>query len=176
MADTKRILTALQALLHDNDNYEITAQDVRDFLVSVYGNWASKTITFADSPYAVTADDVSLMIDASGGPVVVDLPTGADQDGKVLFVKKIDTTTNLVTINRGGSDTIENLLTKYLTLPYDGLLLVKNGANWASILATSVSSPNTLRVDILGSDIGGDGTMFHPYRTIVHACSTILDS
>lgn len=37
MADTRRTLAALQTLLADNTSGDISAQDIRDFLVSVYG-------------------------------------------------------------------------------------------------------------------------------------------
>lgn len=45
MADTARTLSALQTLLADNSSGDISAQDVRDFLVSVYASvpsWADR--------------------------------------------------------------------------------------------------------------------------------------
>ena len=43
MADTIRTRAALQSLLADNVNGDISAQDIRDFLVSTY-NWVNATI------------------------------------------------------------------------------------------------------------------------------------
>jgi len=55
MADTVRTLAALQALLADNATGEISPQDLRDMLVSVYGSeWMS---ALAVTPSGVTAID-----------------------------------------------------------------------------------------------------------------------
>lgn len=43
MADTIRTLSALQTLLANNTAGDISAQDVRDFLVSAFGTWSSYT-------------------------------------------------------------------------------------------------------------------------------------
>lgn len=46
MVDTVRTLAALQALLADNTAGDISAQDVRDFLVSVYPSFETYTPTW----------------------------------------------------------------------------------------------------------------------------------
>lgn len=74
MADTVRTLTALQALLPDNTDGDISAQDVRDFLVSAFGPYrvllseteitssvTDETITDIDQSYLdllIVAEDV----------------------------------------------------------------------------------------------------------------------
>lgn len=50
MADTRRALSALVAILNDNTSGDISAQDVRDVLVSVDGENSVQTGTFASIP------------------------------------------------------------------------------------------------------------------------------
>lgn len=65
MADTRRTLAALQALLADNTSGDISAQDVRDFLVSAIGANVLQTGVLASLPAAdQLAGDLYLPTDA----------------------------------------------------------------------------------------------------------------
>jgi hypothetical protein len=66
MADTKRSLTALQALLADNTSGDISPQDVRDFLVTALGT--AGAITWLDNSTAqslTVAGGVTKIINAA---------------------------------------------------------------------------------------------------------------
>lgn len=140
MADTPRGLTALQSLLADNITGDIGAQDVRDFLVSVYGRWRSKSIVNGDSPYAIGNDDVTIAANATAGAISITLPTGSDHDDRSLFIKKTDSSANAITINRAGADTIEGQTSYTLSRQYSGVLLVKVSTLW---MAIGVKTPMT---------------------------------
>ncbi len=91
MADTVRTFAALQALLADNVTGDISPQDVRDFLASVY-NWVNASagggnISYAGGEVHIGADDTTQAIlklygGASGVP------------GKLLLYNAANTDTN----------------------------------------------------------------------------------
>jgi hypothetical protein len=54
MADTQRSLAALQTLLADNTTQQISAQDVRDFLVSALGGYGSIRVIDGATPQGVS--------------------------------------------------------------------------------------------------------------------------
>lgn len=63
MADTQRNLDALQTLLADNSTGEISPQDLRDMLVSLYPGHAHASIT---TPAATTLSDTSTWVQVAG--------------------------------------------------------------------------------------------------------------
>lgn len=131
MADVKKSLSALQALFADNLIGNISAQDLRDFLVSVYGNVYS--VTVASSTYSVQDNDVLIELNAASNNIAVTLPTGTAYDDRMLLFKRSDVTANTVTITRGGTDTIEGGTSIALTYQYAGLILVKKGTVWLKV-------------------------------------------
>lgn len=69
----------------------------------------SKTILFAQSPYTVLSSDQQLLVNTTGGAIVLNLPTiGGDVNTltKINIVDSGNAGTNSITINRGGSNTI----------------------------------------------------------------------
>jgi hypothetical protein len=66
-----------------------------------------KFIEGADSPYGVLSNDITLLVDTSASAVTLNLPAGVE--GRRITVKHIAGTasTESITINRNGSDTIE---------------------------------------------------------------------
>lgn len=77
------------------------------------------TVNFAVSPFALTADGAGLVIvDASAGNVVLNLPAANVFAALRFQIKRIDATANTVTINRAGADTIDGATN--VTLPGQG--------------------------------------------------------
>jgi len=74
MADTKRLLSALQTLLADNTDGLISAQDLRDMLVSVMGSQVVHTVTANTGP---AADHDIVLVDATADNLVITLPAAA---------------------------------------------------------------------------------------------------
>ncbi len=55
------------------------------------------------SDYTITVSDHVILVDASGGAVIITLPVLADiPDEKMYHIKKIDSSGNTVTIAQGG--------------------------------------------------------------------------
>lgn len=94
---------------------------------------ATAVKTSTNSPYAASAGDL-VPVDASIAAVTVTLPTAPADKTKVL-VKKIDSSTNAVTINAGGSDVFNKTggtTTTSLTLQNQAISLqyTATGAIW----------------------------------------------
>jgi hypothetical protein len=55
----------------------------------------SKTV---NSNYTILVSDGTILVDASGGPVSITLPTAASANGLIFNIKKIDSSANAVTL------------------------------------------------------------------------------
>ena len=77
--------------------------------------------------YSITANDATVLVDASGGAVTVTLP--APIAGRKYVVKKIDGTVNAVNI-AGGGNNIDGIATQSTTNPHQTFVLQSDGTNW----------------------------------------------
>lgn len=87
------------------------------------------TITITASTTLTTAQTV-VLCDTSGGDIVVTLPAVSGHDGTRYFIKKIDGSGNIVTIDGNGAETIDEVLTKVISTQYDSLEIVCDGSEW----------------------------------------------
>ncbi len=71
--------------------------------------------------------------DASSAAFTVTLPAAASHDGRVIYVKKTDSSSNAVTIDGNGSETIDGATTVDVLLQYECLQLVCNGTGWSVV-------------------------------------------
>jgi hypothetical protein len=70
-----------------------------------------------------------VLVDASGGDVVVTLPTAVGITGRSYEIKKTDTSVNTVTVDGDGTETIDGELTQ--DVPYLATIVVRSdGSNW----------------------------------------------
>lgn len=105
---TKRKLSELFALLADNTTGDISPQDIRDSIKSVYGGWETTQITTSIS---LSSDEVCILASDVGTPVDIQLPvissddgSGGDYHGKLYIVKNIYGSD--VTLKIGVGDTV----------------------------------------------------------------------
>lgn len=108
-------------------------------LTSDGADWSAEG---ADRPYAtaaktadytVTTADIgkTITVDATSAAVTVTLPTVASAaDGFVVTIKRIDASTNAVTIDGNGSETIDGATTLVLSTQYEAAQLRCNGTAW----------------------------------------------
>jgi hypothetical protein len=92
------------------------------------GPSASKTTT-----YVATAEDFTLLCDATGGAFSVTLPAAASSTGRTYFIKKTDASANAVTIDANGAETIDGATTLLLEDQYEGALIRCNGTAWSVV-------------------------------------------
>jgi hypothetical protein len=92
----------------------------------------AKDITYAakTAAYTLTNSDEAITCDASSAAFTVTLPTAVGISGRVYYIKKIDSSFNIVTIDANGTETIDGALTKKLATQYESIKLMSNGANW----------------------------------------------
>ena len=80
--------------------------------------------------YTATVNDSIIVVDASGGPVTINLPAAASAKGHIYHIKKTDGSANALIIDANASETIDNALTMTTTTQYHAFSLVSDGANW----------------------------------------------
>ncbi len=84
----------------------------------------------------VTADttlvdsDVVVLCNGTSPGITITLPTAVGREGKIFYVKKIDSSGNSVTIEGDGSETIDNQLFQLLSSQYDAVEVVSDGSEW----------------------------------------------
>lgn len=67
---------------------------------------------------------------ATGGAFSATLPAGASNAGKLLSIKKIDSSGNAVTLVRSGGDTIDGATSLALSVQGEAALLVGHSSGW----------------------------------------------
>lgn len=83
-----------------------------------------------DASGDVLFDDSTVLADATGGAVALDLPPAAQAYRRVLAFKKIDASVNAVTIAADGAETIDGAGTQPLAAQYDSLTIQSDGQAW----------------------------------------------
>lgn len=178
MADTRRDLSVLQTILATNYNRNITAQGLRDFLVSA----ELKNLVTKTANYVVDADDQVVLLDGSSATVEATLPTAVGILGKMYVLKCIDKT-NACTVATNGSETIEGAAGYTFGSVNDSIRVVSNNANWyilASDLTaifnkqiftsgsgtyTPTSGTKAILVECVGAGGGGGGAAYSAPNT-----------
>lgn len=136
-----------------------------------------KTVV-TSSNYTVTTLDDAILVDASGGTKTITLFSAASSRGKVISIKKTDTTTNAVTVVPATGQLINNASSMEISIPSFGYMdIVSNGTGWTIIssklknptvqtfnsgagIYTTPSGPSPLyiRVRMVGGGGGGTGS------------------
>jgi hypothetical protein len=106
------VASSASALTFDNFKYLVTS------------------ITNSNSPYTALSTDEVILCNATSGAITVNLGAAASNSGKVLIIKKTDSSVNLVTIDANSTETIDGALTKKLATQYESLKIVCDGSNW----------------------------------------------
>lgn len=129
-------------------------------------HWNETAITNASSPYTVLATDVVITCNATAGAVTINLPA-ATGSGDYLIIKKTDSSANVCTPTRNGSDTIDGATSYSLSSQYSASTLIDTASGvWSRMLTnqllgdvTGVSTANTV-VALNGTNLAGLATGF----------------
>jgi len=120
---------------------------------------ASLTITSisnSDSPYtALVATDL-LLVNATAGAVTVNLPTAVGNSGKTFRIRKTDSSTNAVTVDGDGTETINGSTTKLLISQHEEITIISDNSNWivSAYVSPAFSSASRLRASATGLTTG----------------------
>lgn len=91
-----------------------------------------RSMTDVTGNYTVLADDDILLINATGGNIVVTMPTAVGIRGKVYTTKRIDDSANTVTIDGDGAETVDGN-TDYNLFPLEFVEIGSDNSNWWAV-------------------------------------------
>ena len=80
--------------------------------------------------YTVTTADDVVVCDSSGGAFTITLFTAVGNTGKVLTIKKTDSSSNAVTVDGASSETIDGATTVGIVAQNDAVKIVSDGTEW----------------------------------------------
>lgn len=78
----------------------------------------------------LTSSDYLVLVDATAGAVTVGLPPAPTKEGAAVVIKKIDSSTNSVTVEGNVSDTIDGATSQDLLNQYDAVTVASDGTEW----------------------------------------------
>lgn len=83
------------------------------------------------SPVTATGDETVIPVDATSGAITVNLPAAATiGSGKRYIIKKIDSSTNAVTIDGNSTELIDGAQNTTLNTQYESLEIICDGTGW----------------------------------------------
>jgi hypothetical protein len=97
-------------------------------------------------------DNVQINTSASGGAVTITFYAASGNAGKIITVKKTDSSANAVTLDGNASETLDGATTLALSNQYDSATFVCDGTNWQKA-ATTVASAVDSDQNILSNQV-----------------------
>jgi hypothetical protein len=97
------------------------------------GGWAKQGMSVKTAAYTLTTSDTVILASASSGAFKLTLPSSANVFGQQYTIKKIDSTTNAITVAPVSSQKIDGAASRTLSAEYDYLTIIADGANWQII-------------------------------------------
>lgn len=79
---------------------------------------------------SLLSGDYTMLCDATGGAIVINLPAAATSTGRIANIKKIDASANAVTIDPNGAELIDGAATIATTTQWDNYTIQSNGIAW----------------------------------------------
>lgn len=93
-----------------------------------------RRIRTVNSNTTLLSTDYTVEVDASGGNIIITLPTAVSQfsggSGRIYNIKKIDSTLNTVTINPTAPDTIDDLTSLVISAKDVAYTIQSNQIDW----------------------------------------------
>ena len=89
---------------------------------------ASTTFPFTSKTSTYTVDNEDCIVNCTSGTFTVTLPTAVGLTGQYFVVK--NSGTGVITIDGDGAETIDGAANKILSVQYESMTVVSNGANW----------------------------------------------
>lgn len=94
------------------------------------GSFVTSIKTVSTAAYAVGPTDATLRANALSTAIVITLMSAATAFGKIITVKKIDTTANMVTIAAAAGETIDSSASLGITNQESSFTIQSNGISW----------------------------------------------
>lgn len=90
----------------------------------------SLPVTRKTSTYTLSSRDFTVLADANGSSMTINLPSAAGMAGRVYFIKKVDGSTNQVTITPAVGEEIDNDASYTLSLENEAIQVQSDGSDW----------------------------------------------
>jgi len=103
--------------------------------------------------YSLTTNDEIILFDSSASSLSAYLPAASGSQGKCFTIKKIDSSSNSVTIDPNASETIDGSGTYFLSSQNDVVTIVCDDTNWRVI---SAKGSTEFTIDVNGEEPSGD--------------------
>lgn len=97
--------------------------------VHIVGSLATNITTISSGPSNLSASHSYILANAGSGGFTINLPTASGAVGRIYNIKKIDSTSGVVTISRTGGDTIDGAISVTLTVQYEALTFASDGSS-----------------------------------------------
>lgn len=114
-------------------NSNLDAQDTTLKTVSDQADLASPAVNSQSANYNVldTDQNKTIIVNATSGNLTITLLASATAgSGFEVTIKKTDSTTNTITIDGNGVETIDGAATQILAFQYNSMTLISDGTNW----------------------------------------------
>ena len=99
-------------------------------VVLSWTNNSSNVVTWTNTAYAVTNNNATILVNYPAAPFSVVLPSASTVTGQQYQIKKIDSSSNAVTVSTTSSQTIDGNLTYSLATIYKSVTLQSYGSNY----------------------------------------------
>lgn len=150
LGDTETLLLARQGEpAYTTDTKSFYIHDGSDYLVPTM-----PIVTVTASSVTLDGQDTYILCDASSNNITVNLPAISGNAGRVFHIKKIDSSTNTVTIDGNGSETIDGATTYTLNNQYTAVSVVAGASEWSLIkhfFIDTYERHHQLRADLTGT-------------------------
>ena len=99
---------------------------------SISGSQLAGQFSQTTKTYNYTAgDEMVILCDASSNNIAITLPTASTNASKVYYIKKIDTSSHIVTIKGNvPSETVDNEEEYKIAVPYTCITVLCDGSDW----------------------------------------------
>jgi hypothetical protein len=104
-------------------------QQANDIIIAASGSPAMTVVTETATYTALSSDNV-ILVNATSGAVIINLPAASTLPGHLYEIKKIDGSANNVTITPNGADKIDNASTVVISTQYANYSITSDGTNW----------------------------------------------
>jgi hypothetical protein len=91
-----------------------------------FNAWTVETVTVSTT----LTNENTVLVDTTGGNIVITLPAASDNENKVYNVKRITGGGNSLTITPDGVDTIDGAANKTISSQWGVYTIVSDGTGW----------------------------------------------
>jgi hypothetical protein len=78
----------------------------------------------------LTDQQTNVFVDCTGGNIQLDLPNVSDVPGRIYHIKKVDESSNHITLNPFGAQKIDNKTELKIIGPYSTASIICDGSKW----------------------------------------------